>query len=95
MAFQPAANPAPTGGRPSNRGEFEKAVGFINLYLPTKGGQRRKLGTIALNASVVVQKQVFELLQADPDNLQKLLAKLDVEFNPQIDDTDPNNALDI
>lgn len=93
MAFQPQSNPAPTSNRPAARGEFEKAAGFLNFYLPTKGGARRKLGTIALNASRPTEKAVFDLLVQDPDNMQKVLAALQVEFNPQIDEAAPENEL--
>lgn len=99
MAFQPATdntNATGTSAAPRRNGDFEKALGFLNFYLPTKGGQtRRKVGSIPLNASKPVEKQVFEALQADPAALERLVSKLIVEFNPQIDETSADNQLDI
>lgn len=99
MAFQPATDNATatgTSAAPRRNGEFEKALGFLNFYLPTKGGQtRRKVGSIPLIASKPVEKQVFEALKEDPAALERLVSKLIVEFNPQIDESSTDNQLDI
>ena len=98
MAFQPATDNAPatgTSAAPRRNGEFEKALGFLNFYIPTKGGSRRKLGSIPLNAAKAVEKQVFDALMADPAKLEAVVAKLIVEFNPQIDESSTDNQLDI
>lgn len=98
MAFQPATDNAPatgTSAAPRRNGEFEKALGFLNFYMPTKGGSRRKLGSIPLNASKAVEKQVFDALMADPAKLEAVVAKLIVEFNPQIDESSADSQLDI
>ena len=98
MAFQPATDNAPatgTSAAPRRNGEFETALGFLNFYIPTKGGSRRKLGSIPLNAAKAVEKQVFDALMADPAKLEAVVAKLIVEFNPQIDESSTDNQLDI
>lgn len=98
MAFQPATDNAPatgTSAAPRRNGEFEKALGFLNFYIPTKGGSRRKLGSIPLNAAKAVEKQVFDALMADPAKLEAVVAKLIVEFNPQIDESSADSQLDI
>ena len=98
MAFQPATDNAPVASNTTARrnGEFEKALGFLNFYLPTRGGQtRRKVGSIPLNAAKPVEKQVFEALKEDPAALERLVSKLIVEFNPQIDESSTDNQLDI
>ena len=76
MAFQSntaAAQPAQ---------ENWKADGFINLYLPSKdGGKRRKLGAIPLKNLKPAEKQLMAWLLEDPvANAAKILAKLELEF---------------
>ena len=75
MAFNTnAAAPAAT-----NSNDAWKAQGFVNLYLPAKTG-RRKLGAIALKVSKANEKQLLEWLDADPENVKTLSAKLIVEY---------------
>lgn len=95
MAFQPASSsaPAPTAAR-RNSGEYEKAIGFINVYIPTVGGGRRKLGTLALNASKATEKAVHDrLVEGGEEALNRLAEVMVLEFNPQIDENNPDNAL--
>ena len=97
MAFQPATDNATTTGTsaaPRRNGDYEKALGFLNFYLPTKGGTRRKVGSIPLNASKATEKQVFDALSSDPAALERLVKALIVEFNPQIDESAESNQLD-
>ena len=97
MAFQPATDNATTTGTsaaPRRNGDFEKALGFLNFYIPTKGGTRRKVGSIPLNASKATEKQVFDTLVADPAALERLVKALIVEFNPQIDESAESSQLD-
>lgn len=58
-----------------------KSAGFINIYVPTKDGGRRKLGAIGLRDDKEQEKTLREWLEADPANLAKLQAKLIVEYN--------------
>lgn len=57
-----------------------KASGFINLYLPSKDGKRRKLGAIALRDSRASEKSLNEWLAKDPANMAKVLGKLIMEY---------------
>lgn len=77
MAF---ARQSVTTSAPSNANENWKAQGFINLYLPTKGGKRRKLGAVALREAKDNEKALYDWLNADPENVSKLASKLIVEF---------------
>lgn len=69
-----------------------KADGFINFYLPTADG-RAKVGAIALRKSRDKEAQLLEWLNADPANVQKLLKKLVIEFNP-VNEAKPGFLLD-
>lgn len=77
MAFNTNTAAAPAS---SNNANWEKAAGFINLYLPTKDGKRRKLGSIPLKLSKANEKALFEWLEADEENVGKLASKMVVEY---------------
>lgn len=66
-------------GNGNNRGNFEKADGFLNLYLPGKNG-RKKLGAIALRKSNDNEAQLIAWLQEDPARVSVLLQKLEIDF---------------
>ena len=78
MAFQLNASAPNTSA--SNNSNWEKASGFINLYLPSKDGKRRKLGAIPLKLSKVNEKALIEWLESDEENVGKLASKLIVEY---------------
>jgi hypothetical protein len=59
-----------------------KAQGFLNLYLPSKDGGRRKLGAIPLKDSKANEGALRAWLESDSDNLQILINKLEVEYQP-------------
>lgn len=63
---------------------FVKAKGFINLYIASKTGGKKKLAGIALRTGDGYQneQQLLEWLLANPENIDKLKEKLIVEFNP-------------
>lgn len=66
------------GGIPDNK----RASGFINIYLPTKEGGKRKLGAIPLLDSDPRQKAVREVLEAEGDaGIARLHSKLIIEYN--------------
>lgn len=88
MAFNTNTAPAAT---PAN--ESWKAQGFINLYLPSKDGKRRKLGAIALKESKSTEKQLLAWLNEDPENVKTLASKLIVEY--QSATTADENAFDL
>ena len=61
--------------------ESWKAAGFINLYLPsTDGNKRKKLGAIPLRANKPSEAALLEWLKKDPANVEKLLSKLELDF---------------
>lgn len=80
MGFQTASNVAPFQQQ-NQQDESWKSQGFINLYLPTKTGTRRKIGTIYLKESKPMERALIERLKADPEaTLELLLNKLEMDF---------------
>lgn len=58
-----------------------KASGFVNFYLPsTDGGKRKKFGAIALRDSKPAEAALIKWLKEDPANLAKLMSKLEIDF---------------
>lgn len=76
----------------SNNDSDWKADGFLNFYLPTQDG-RAKVGAIALRKNRDKESQLIDWLNADPANVQKLLNKLVLEFNP-VNEAKPGFLLD-
>lgn len=78
MAFRTNTAAAQTN---DNNQESWKAAGFVNLYLPsTDGGKRKKLGAIPLRANKPSEAALLEWLKKDPANVEKLLSKLELDF---------------
>lgn len=80
MAFKRSTSapaPAATVAVPGN---WEKAKGFLNIYLPSKDGKKRKVGSIALRESKLLENQILTFLEADEANLPKLSSKLVIEY---------------
>ena len=61
--------------------ESWKSDAFLNLYLPTNGGTRRKVGSIGLKNSKPFEKDLIAKLSADPEAVKRMLAVLELEFN--------------
>ena len=78
MAFNPNRKNSNTAASTDN--DSWKAQGFINIFLPSKAGGRRKLGSIALKESNDNQKLLLDWLNADEGNAAKLAAAMIVEF---------------
>lgn len=105
MAYNPGTpsnnTNAPTvaSGRRGNTQDLEKAIGFLNIYVPTKGGTRRKVGNgIPLNASKDTEKAIFDwLMKGDEEARAKAMAKfcsiVQFEFNPSTDPNAPENQI--
>ena len=91
------ATPAMRRGRGGQ--EYEAALGFINIYVPTAGNKRLKLGTLNLQASNATQKQIFEKLntattdEERADIVERLVKVLQFDFNPQLDADAPENQI--
>ena len=78
MAFRTNTAAAQTN---DNNQESWKAAGFVNLYLPsTDGGKRKKLGAIPLRANKPAEAALLEWLKKNPDNAAKLLSKMEIDF---------------
>lgn len=104
MAFQKGTDSSSStstrGNNRSNNAEFEKAAGFLNIYAKTKGGQaKRKVGTIALQASNDTQKAIFDFLNKATNDeeraalVQQMLQHMIFEFNPAVDNEAAENQL--
>lgn len=60
-----------------------KADAFLNFFLATgPAGARKKLGKIPLKASRNQEKLLIAALNAKPEALERLVAKLVIEFEP-------------
>lgn len=59
-----------------------KAKGFLNISIAAKNGGKKKLVGVPLRDGVGYdnERQLLEWLQADPANIEKLAAKLVIEF---------------
>lgn len=79
MAFNTAAVRT-VSSSPRGTDESWKAQGFINLYLPTKNGTRRKLGAIPLKANKPSDKALLEWLNEDPSRVDQIMSKLVMEY---------------
>lgn len=79
MAFTPATTtPAATSN------DNWKAQGFLNFYLPSKDGGRKKLGAIPLKEAKPNEKRLLEWLNEDPAHVQALMNKLEVEYQSAV-----------
>lgn len=72
---------------------FEKAVAFVNVYIPRKDGTKMKLGALPLKASNVEQAGLVTWLKDNPTNLDILMDKLIMDFREV--GTAPTSALDL
>lgn len=78
----------------SSRGDNEnwKSDAFINLYLPTNGGTRRKVGSIGLKNTKPFEADLIAKLSADPEAIKRFLAACELEFNLAEPDNDKGFA---
>lgn len=66
-----------------NKGDFEPALGFVNVYLPSNDGGRVKLGALPLKGSKDREKALFTALndpQRKDEILNAILGKLVLDF---------------
>jgi len=89
MAFTP--NGAP--GAQNQQSERWKAKGFLNFYLPTKEGGRRKVGAIPLRIANANEAKLADWLAAGDDNVQAFANKVMVDYNPA--EPGDNTAFDL
>lgn len=74
MAFNTNSN------KGNNQDNWVKASGFVNIYLPTKEGKRRKLAGIPLRENNVNEARLFQYLEENPDRAQTLARKMIIEY---------------
>lgn len=74
----------------NNNNEYWRSDAFINIYLPTANGGRRKLGSIGLKKSRPAERQLIEFLSEDPDRIADVIAS--AEFDFRLTDEDNFNA---
>lgn len=79
MAFEKDKSTSAPAGRGDN--DNWKSDAFLNLYIPTNGGSRRKVGSIGLRMTKPFEKDLIEKLKADPDAVKRMLAVCELEFN--------------
>ncbi len=60
--------------------EAKTVVGYLNLYLPRQNGARMKVGAVSLRSSSEDQQKLADFIAASPDNLAKVIGKLQVEY---------------
>jgi len=78
MSFNRNTN---TARNDDNAPAFDKAKGWLNLYLPSKEeGKMRKLGAIPLREGKPAEKNLLEWLNEDPARVQVLLSKLTIQY---------------
>lgn len=92
MAFEIKDVPAQNNNN-SAAADSWKAQGFLNLYLPSKNGGRRKLGAIPLKESRTTERDLLKWLNEDPSRVSKILAKLVIEY--QSAEVDEGAAFDL
>lgn len=78
MAFVTATTQA-TANR---KGTATQAKGFLNIYLPTVDGGRRKLGSLPLRENNRTEAEVLGKLVENPEAIARLVQLLEIEFNP-------------
>ena len=70
-----------------------KAQAFLNVWLPTKAGGRRKVGAIPLKTSRAGDAQLIDFLSGGEDALRSLVNKLEFDF--QLSGGNPDSAFDL
>jgi hypothetical protein len=57
-----------------------KSDAFINIFLPTADGGKKKLGSIGLKLSKPAEAKLIKYLQEDPSRVVALLQHAEVDF---------------
>ena len=84
MAFDKAPAAAGNNATGNNIPANKKATAYLNFYMPTENGGKRKLGNIGivLRENNEDEKKLADWLAVDPEARAKLLmSKLIIEFN--------------
>lgn len=88
MAFNSNASAA-SSAKTANTGNFEPALGFINVDLPDETGALIKLGVFTLKASEDTQQDMYDALKgATPEQEEQILQwvkdNIRLNFRPNI-----------
>lgn len=74
------------GSAPAAAQSNERAtsvVGFLNIYVPTKSGDRKKLGALYLDSKSAVEAAVnAKLEEGGEEALKELVSKLIFSYSP-------------
>ncbi len=79
MAFKP--NNESSSNNKSSIPEDKQAEGYLNLYLPTANGARRKLGSIILRKGNANEMTLANWLAEDPSRIEIVRQRLELEYN--------------
>ena len=82
-----------TAAAQANNNDDWKAQAFLNVWLPTKAGGRRKVGSIPLKISRAGDAQLIEHLSGGEDALRSLVNKMEFDF--QLSGGNPDSAFDL
>lgn len=63
------------------RNDNWQADAFLNIYVPTNSGGRRKLGYVALKNNRPSERALIERLTQNPDDIEALRAAIEIDFN--------------
>lgn len=71
---------AARSNQPQVANENWRSQGFINIYLPTPDGGRRKIGSISLKESKAYEAALLKRLSSDPLAIQKMQEVIMLDF---------------
>ena len=83
MAFKTnegAGNNTNTGNGNGGNNDSWKAQGFLNIYLPTQDGKKRKLGSIPLKESKQSEKELLNWLNEDATRVKHIISLMIIEY---------------
>jgi hypothetical protein len=96
MAFQTTAVNQNTSAKVVGQNENWKSDAFLNVYIPTRQGGRRKLGTIGLKVSKPMEKQLLDFINEHGDvALAQLKDRIELDFQRADGDNGDELALGI
>ena len=80
MAFQTESNVSPITTAAA-KNENWKSDAFLNIYMPTRQGGRRKIGSVGLKLNKPMDKQLLDYLSdAGEDGLAALKERIVLDF---------------
>lgn len=92
MSFITQDNNITSFGNFTNQNTKWKADGYLNLYLPTNGGGRRKLGAVKLYNNKPEQAELIQKLTDNPGLIVQLVESLELDFQPALREATEESA---